>query len=135
MAAVKALLRLFSFVFHALLALFLIAVSGLALASGTPTLQMGMLPWTGDTLIYVLFFGALFGLIALLLAILGRLRFLFFIWTLAVAVLLLKGYIFTGYRFVPGEATKALVLLLASWIAALGGWFQMREPRVAKPRY
>ena len=125
MAAIKALLRLFSYLFHALLTLFLVAVSGLALASGSPSVQFGMLPWSGPTLVRVLFFGALAGLVTLVLAMLGKVRFLFFLWCLAVAVLLLKGYIFSGYRFVPGEARKALYLILASWIALAGGWFQM----------
>jgi hypothetical protein len=125
-AALKALLRLFSYLFHALLALFLVAVSGLALASGSPSVTFHMLPWTGSTLLYVLFFGALAGLVTLALAMLGKVRFLFFVWCLAVAVILTKSYIFSGYRFVPGEARKSLYLILASWISLFGGWFQMR---------
>ena len=42
----KALARYFSFVFHGLLTLILIAVSGVALASGH-SLSLDMLPWTG----------------------------------------------------------------------------------------
>ncbi len=129
MAAVKALLRLFSFVFHALLCLFLVAVAGLGLATGT-TVQLGMLPWTGSTLVYVVFFGALTGLATLVLAILGKLRFLFFIWCLAVFVLMVKGYIFSGYRFPPGQANRAFYLIGAALVSLLGGWFQMRpDPR------
>ncbi len=125
MAAIRALLRLFSYLYHALLTLFLVAVSGLAVATGA-SLQLRMLPWSGPTLRYVVFFGALAGLATLVLAILGKVRFLFFIWCLVVAVLMLKGYIFSGYRFAPGEAQKALLLLLAGWIALAGGWIQMR---------
>jgi hypothetical protein len=124
-AALKLLLRLLSILFHTLLTLFLIAVSGVALLSGVRALQFGMLPWTGSTLVYALFFGGLFGLLTVILAVLKRLRLLFFIWTLAVAVLLIKGYFFGGYRFVPGEATKALYLNIASLVSVLGAWFQM----------
>ncbi len=126
MAAVKALLRLFSFLFHALLALFLLAVSGLTLASGHPNLQLGMLPWTGSTLIYVVFFASLFGLLTIVLAVLGKVRFLFFLWALAVLVLMVKGYVFSGYHFEPGGATRALYLTVAALISVLGAWFQMR---------
>jgi hypothetical protein len=41
----KAMVRYFAYVFHALLALFLIAVSGLAMASGGGDLRLRMLPW------------------------------------------------------------------------------------------
>lgn len=126
-------MRYFSFLFHLLLVLFLIAVSGLALASGTPSLNLKMLPWAGTTLPYVLFFGALAGLLIVLLAIRGTLRILFVIWSLLVAVLLLKGYIFSGYKFGTGEFKTAIYLIVASLIALLGAWFQFRHtPRPRK---
>ena len=126
-------MRYFSFLFHLFLVLFLIAVSGLALASGTPSLNLKMLPWAGTTLPYVLFFGALAGLLIVLLAIRGTLRILFVIWSLLVAVLLLKGYIFSGYKFGTGEFKTAIYLIVASLIALLGAWFQFRHtPRPRK---
>ena len=126
-------MRYFGFLFHLLLLLFLIAVSGLALASGTPSLNLKMLPWAGTTLPYVLFFGALAGLLIVLLAIRGTLRILFVIWSLLVAVLLLKGYIFSGYKFGTGEFKTAIYLIVASLIALLGAWFQFRHtPRPRK---
>ncbi len=135
MAAVKALLRLFSYLFHALLIFFLLGVSGLALASGMPDLKLGMLPWTGNTLVYVVFFSSLFGLVTLVLALLGRVRALFFLWSLAVAYFMIKGYIFSGYRFVPREATRALYLIICALIALAGAWFQAWRRSVGKPRY
>ena len=130
MAAVKALLRLFSVLFHALLALFLIVVSGLALLSGGGNLHLGMLPWTGSTLVYVLFLCALFGFAAVVLAVLGKWRALLLLWSLAVAVFMIKGYFLSGYRFVPGEASKAFWLSVAALAAVPGAWFQMwREQR------
>jgi len=122
---VKTLLRFFSYLFHFLLVLFLLAVSGLTLVSGGQNLHLGMLPWTGSTLTLVVFFGSLFGLLTLVLAFRGRLRILFFLWALAVAVLLARGYIFSGYHFAAGEARTAGYLLLAALLALLGAWFQM----------
>ena len=69
MEVFKALLSFLGYVFHGLLCLILIALSGLAMAAGAQTLQLGMLPWTGSTLLYTLFFGALFGLLTVILAI------------------------------------------------------------------
>jgi ABC-type maltose transport system permease subunit len=130
--AVKLVMRYFSYLFHLLLVLFLIGVSGLALASGAPSLNLGMLPWTGSTLSYVLFFGALAGLVTVLLAIRGTLRVLFLIWSLLVFVLLIKGYVFSGYKF-NGDFKTAIYLIIGSVIALAGAWFQFRgAPRPRK---
>jgi len=126
--AVKTLLRLFAFLFHGLLALFLIAVAGFALTSGVPSLQMGMLPWTGSTLEYVVLGASLAGLITVILAIRRKLRLLFLMWSLAVAALLVRGYIFSGYHFAPGGVGRAIGLTVASLVAILGAWFQLFVP-------
>lgn len=125
MEVFKALMRFLSYLFHTLLAFFLFAVSGLAMAGGADSLHLSMLPWTGRTLTYVLFFGSLFGLLTIFLALRGKLRLLFFLWSLAVVVLLVKGYFVSGYHFSGGEFRTALYLLAASLVALLGAWFQM----------
>ena len=125
MEAVKTLLRLFSYLFHGLLALLLIALSAFALISGAPNLQMGVLPWTGSTLDEIVLIGSIIGLVTVLLALRSKLRFLFFLWSLTVVVMLLRGYIFTGYHFQPGAVSLAIYLTLASLIALVGGWLQM----------
>jgi hypothetical protein len=133
--ALKALLRYFSYLFYGLLALFLLAVSGLTLASGGQNLHLGMLPWTGSTLAYVVFFGSILGLIALVMTVRGRLQWLFFLWSLAVAVLLIKGYVLSGYHFAAGEARTAGLLMLASLIGVLGAWFAMWASPDRRHRY
>jgi len=130
---IKALLSFLSYVFHGLLCLISFAVSGLAMAAGAQTLQLGMLPLTGSTLLYAVFFGALLGLVTVILAIQGRLRPLFFVWSLLVTILLLKGYIFSGYHFSPGEFSTAMYLIVGSMIALIGSWVQMgREARARR---
>src|SRR5262245_59683970 len=123
---VKALMRYFSYLFHAVLALFLMLLSGIAITSGVGQLRLGMLPWSGETLNYVLFFGALIGLATVLLAMKGILRFLFLIWAFLVFVLLVKGYIFSRYTFQPNEFRIAAYLIAASLLALFGAWFQLR---------
>ena len=125
MEVIKALLSFLSYVFHGLLCLMLLVMSGLAIIAGAETLQLGMLPWTGPTLLYTVFFGALLGLVTVILAIKGTWRPLFFVWSLVVMVLLLKGYIFSGYRFIPGEYHTAMYLIVGSAIGLMGGWVQM----------
>ena len=136
MEAVKALMRFFSYLFHGLLALFLIAVSGLALGTGAAeSLHFGMLPWSGATLTYVLFFGALAGLMSVILAMRGMLRILFLIWSLLVVILLIKGYVFSGYKFVGASVSTAGYIMGASLLALIGAWFAFRQPRRRASRY
>ena len=125
MEVIKALLSFLSYVFHGLLCLMLLAMSGLAMIAGAQTVQFGMLPWTGSTLLYTVFFGALLGLVTVVLAIRGTWRALFFVWSLVVVVLLLKGYIFSGYRLIPGEYHAAMYLIVGSVIGLMGAWAQM----------
>jgi|ERR1039458_6021741 hypothetical protein len=122
---IKALSIFLSYVFHGLLCLILFAVSSVAILGGAQTLHLGMFPWTGSTLLYALLFGSLAGLVTLVLAIQGRWRPLFFVWSLVVALLLLKGYIFSGYRFSPGEFGPVTLLIVGSWIALLGSCARM----------
>ena len=124
-----AIVRYYSYIFHGLLAIFLIAVSGMALAVSPSSLHLDMLPWTGSTLTYVVFFGGLFGLLTVVLAILRRLPALFFIWSLVVTVMMIKGYIFSGYGFDPGGFWTAVALIVGSLIAIAGPWSQMRPSK------
>ena len=125
MDVTKALLSFLSYLFHGLLCLILFAMSSLAIIGGAQTLQLGMLPWTGSTLLHVVLFGSLAGLVTVILAIIGKWRPLFFVWSLAVTLLLLKGYIFSGYRFSPGEFAPVMLLIGGSWIALLGSFARM----------
>jgi hypothetical protein len=134
LAALKAVISWLSYLFHFLLALLLLGIAALALLSGSRNLHLAMLPWGGSTLDYVLLAGSLFGLLSIALAIMGRLRILFLLWSLAVAVLLTKGYIFSGYRFGAGEWRHAVYLIAAAWVAVAGAWFRWRAKSGRGPR-
>jgi hypothetical protein len=121
-------MRYLSFAFHGLLSLVLVAISALALATAPSALHLPMLPWTGSTLTYVVFFASLFGLITVLLAIAHKLRVLFFLWSVVVFVFLVKGYFFSSYRFVSGSLSTALILIALAIVALPGAWLQLREP-------
>lgn len=127
MAALRALMRLFSYAFHALLALFLLGLALVALSSHQ-TLQLGMLPWQGPSLTYWLLGAALVGLILVFLAIGRRVRWLYFFWTVAVLLVLARGYFFTGYYFRELPAFhSALYLTAGALIGVFGAWFQVRR--------
>ena len=120
-------MRVFSYLFHGLLTLFLLALSVVALSSGQ-TLQLEMLPWQGRTLTYWLLGAALVGLASVIQAIRRKWRPLFFLWSLAVLAMIARGFFFSHYYFVdPPEFHGALYLTAGALIAALGAWFQLRR--------
>jgi hypothetical protein len=124
-----AIVRYYSYIFHGLLALFLIGVSGMALAAGPTSLHLDMLPWKGATLTYVVFFSGLFGLLAVALAFLRKLPVLLLIWSVAASVMLIKGYVFSGYSFEPGGVLIAVELIVGSLVAIAGPCIQMRPSK------
>jgi hypothetical protein len=125
----KALLRAYSYIFEGLLALFVLALSLLALSSGN-SLNLKFLPWTGRSLSYWLLVSALAGLLFLLMAMGGKVRALFFLWSLAVFVMLFRGFFLTSYLFSgPVKFKPALCLTLAALFGAVGAWpWRKREP-------
>jgi len=133
----KALLRVFSYIFGGLLAFFLTAVSSLALAHHSD-LDMGFLPWTGTQLSVWLLGSGLFGLVFVLLAMAGKLRVLFFLWSAAVFVMLLRGFFLTHYLFLSGLVMfkTAVYLTLGAVAGAIGAFPWPEKPRpMRKPEY
>jgi hypothetical protein len=123
-------MRVFSLLFHGLLALFLLAVCAVALSSGQ-SLQLEMLPWQGRELTYWLLFAALVGLVSVVLAIRRTWRALFFLWSLAVLIMMARGFFFSRYHFAgPAEFHQALYLTAGALIAALGAWFQLQREQL-----
>jgi hypothetical protein len=121
------ILRVFSFVFHALLIVFALAASVLAWTSGS-TLEVSILPWTGATLMKWLFFSGLAGAVIALLALKRIVPVLFLLWNIAVLVTLVRGFFFSsyGYGLGGGSITMALYYTLGAFVAAVGSWLQMR---------
>ena len=123
-------MRIYSYLFHGLLILFLLAISMLALSSGQ-VLHLDMLPWHGSSLSYWLFFCALAGLLSLVLAILGKWRVLFVLWSLTVLVVMIRGFFLGPYSFSGRPAFyQALYLSAGALIAAFGACVQIRRPTV-----
>jgi hypothetical protein len=124
----KAIMRIFGYVYHLLLGLFLLIVGAIALFGSNLTLRMDMLPWEDPTLTYVLFFGSLAGLVSLVLAFRGKTRILFRIWTVVVFVVMAYGYFFTRYGFGDADGFRNAVLLtLGALIAVVGAWTKVAK--------
>jgi hypothetical protein len=134
-AALRALFRLFSILFHGVLTLFLIGISLVALASGGQDLHLGMLPWTGATLTHYVLYGSLLGLLSIILALVTRVRFLFFIWALVIAYFAVKGYVFSSYHLAPGELRTAAYMIAGAVLALPGAFSQMFRRSGRDKRY
>ena len=116
------ILRLFSYVYHGILSLGLLALGSVALMTNINNLRLEMLPWTGGELNYWLIGMGLTGLLSVLLAVTGKFRLLFPLWTFFVLVMMVRGYLLKPYTFegeqhfywVLGLIGAALITFLAS---------------------
>ena len=121
------IVKLFSYAFHLVLALFMTGLAVLAFSTGTHNLRLDILPWSGMTLSWWLLGLGLAGLLAIALAVLGMLRVLFLVWTVVVVGMLVRGFFFSPYMFGGWEGLRMVLLFLAgAGLAAVGGWIQFR---------
>ena len=111
------ILRVYSYLYHLVLCLFLLGISVVAVSTSN-TLKLTMLPWTGAELTTWLLWGSLAGLISLILAITGTFRFLFPIWALTVFVLMFRGFLLKGYTFESQASFYSVLWLIGGALLA-----------------
>ena len=116
--AIGLLLRLYSYLYHLVLSLFLIGLGIVAYSSGT-TLSLGMLPWEGEKLTQALLALGVIGLVCIFGAITGLFRWLFPIWTLVICILMVRGFFLGSYSYSGADQFKGAVWLT---IGALGAF-------------
>lgn len=125
------LLRALSYIFHLILALFFLGISAVTLLAGQHNLSLRMLPWRGEGLTLWLLGLSLFGILSVVLAVSGRVRLLFTLWTVLVFILMVRGFFLTNYHFSgPAEAKGAVLLTLG----ALGAFFGSLMSTNSKPK-
>jgi hypothetical protein len=123
----SALFRIYSYLYHLILALFLLAIAVVAILSHSQ-LNLGMLPWKGHPLIHWLLGAALLGLLSIILAWKGKLRFLFLLYSLAVFGMMFRGYFLGGYTFRGKDEFRMVILLtVGALLAIVGAWSQFRR--------
>ncbi len=135
MELLRIIVRAISYVYQGVLSAFLFGISFLAIVTNSHTLQLDMLPWTGKTLSYCVLFGSLFGLVSVARAVLGKGRFLFFIWSLAVVLFLVKGCIFSGYVVPPGGLGGIVAIGLGALVSLVGAWFHLQKKTQTRGAY
>ena len=134
MHLLRGVLRVYSWIFEAVLCAMAIAVAAVTVLSGDLNLKLGWLPWDAKNDTAWLFGFGVLGFLLILLAIAGKLRILLFVFALAVFVLLAKGFFYgLGYSFEnAGQAQNALILIGGAFLAWVGAWPWGGNRRVAR---
>lgn len=114
---VQAALRLFSYVFQLLIALGALAAGTVAAMSDHTTFQFDFLPWSGKELQMWLMGLGVVGVLSVVLAYKGKLKFLFVVWTLLVTGLVARGIFLSPYTF-EGESDFQWALFFLSGVVA-----------------
>jgi hypothetical protein len=115
-----ALLRLYSYFYEFVLALFLFLISLVTLIGGKHQLSMPMLPWEGASLTYWLFGLSLAGMMITVLAVMGRLRPLFCLWCLFVVAMMARGFFLSSFYYSGGaDQFYGVVALFIGAVVAL----------------
>jgi hypothetical protein len=122
------ILRAYSYVFHFILSLFLVATALLA-ASGEQLRLTGLLPFTADSIVRGLLVMGIVGLLSTLLAATGIFRYLFPIWVTIVLILTIRGIFFSSYIFAGEHAFKVALWLAFGVLAAFFGGIWVLKPR------
>jgi len=133
--AITLLLRLYSYAFEFILSLVVLVLGIIGAVTGND-LSLEILPWTGASLTHWMTGLGLIGLVCTVLAIMGRWRFLFPLWSLFVVIMLFRGYMFSSYSF-NGMAgfQQTLWFFFGAILAFIGSLTVFaRHPSTAAPR-
>ena len=130
MNIVGLILRIYSYIYHFILGLFLAALGALALASGMHNLNLGMLPWKGQELTYWTLGLGLAAIVCVILAVTGWFRWLFPLWCLFVVIMMIKGFFLTPtYVFAGSGSFKGAIWLTIGAIGAFLSSLMLYKPR------
>jgi hypothetical protein len=117
MRAIAWLLRVFCYLFHTILSLALLAVGIVAVHSNITDMKLETLPWHGTELNHWLIGLGLLGLLSVLLAVTGKLRFPLPLWSIYVFGMLLRGVFFSSTVTFSGRED------FHNWLLLTGGAF------------
>jgi hypothetical protein len=126
--ALRFLLHVYAYLFHLVLALFLLGMAVVAWLARSSNFSLGMIPWySGASLVRFLVITSLVGVLAVGLAASGRFRPLFALWTLFVLGMVVWGFFIGPYSYAGFEEFQtALWMLAGAVVAAAGGLSQLR---------
>jgi hypothetical protein len=122
MRAIAWLLRVFCYLFHTILSLALLGLGVVAVHSDVTDMKLETLPWQGVELNHWLIGLGLTGLVCVILAVSGKVRFLLSLWSIYAFGLLVRGVFFNpAVTFSGREDFHDWLWLIAAALVALIG--------------
>ncbi|MBM3814637.1 MAG: hypothetical protein FJW20_23675 [Acidimicrobiia bacterium] len=126
----RMILHIYSYLFHLALALFLAGLALVAKITDAPNFDLAMLPYSDNKLVSYLLWINMAAAAAVLLAMAGKLRWLYPIYGVAVFVLTVRGFFLSAYTFEGREPFEdVLWFTLAALIAMIGSLSQLRKKK------
>jgi hypothetical protein len=122
------LLRLYSYLFHLLLCLFLLGIAFVAI-TGHQNLNLAMLPFSPQHTLRTVLLLAMAGLLSITLSISRVLKLLFPVWAALVLYWLCYGFLVSPYTFPNAAAFQNALWLIAGAVLALIGALWTLKPR------
>ena len=118
MAIAGFLLRVFSYLLHLLLSLFLTLLGVVALVGGVHNLSLPVLPWEGAKLTWWVLGLGIGGLLITLLAMTGKFRYLFPFWCLFALAMLIRGFFLSSLYYGSASSFEGAVALTVGALIA-----------------
>ncbi len=116
------MLKVYSWIFQAILCLMAIAVAVAAIVTGSGNLNIPWVIFHAPQNLFLLGIG-LVGLLCVFLAIKGSWRILLFLFSIHTLYMLVKGLFMSGYSFAgPDDFRNAVILAVAAFFAVVGAW-------------
>ena len=113
----RLLLTAYANLYHFAVTIFLGGIGFVSWMSGTTSVKLEMLPWTGEELVsWLLRIGAL-GFLACALHVSGKFPYLLPVTSLALAVLMFRGFFWLPFQF---ESTEQFYWVIALAVGAFG---------------
>ena len=111
------LMRLFSYVYHLVLCLFLLGLGIVGWMSQSASFSAPWLAWEGDHVKLLLGAGSI-GLLSVILAVTGKFRLLFVLWALVVVIMMFRGFFSGPYVYEGVEEFKTTLWMFAGALVA-----------------
>ena len=111
--ALLVLLRICGYIYHLALCVFLLGLGSIGPVSGQNNLKLAILPWEGAALTRAVIILGIVGIVCVLLAVTGWLRWIFPFWALFVFVMMFRGFFLSSYSFADAGQFKFDVWLTA----------------------
>jgi len=129
MSIFNGLAKFYAYVFHLAVSAFLIGAAIVA-TMGHDALRLDMLPFDQDRLVSRISLMALVGFICIFLALVRIFEIVFPLWSLALLVILVWGFLFTPYSFTGAIGLEgALLLMVAATLAFYGSLMVLMPER------